>query len=109
MVHVVWDQFLEQLPQGAHPWRHISANAAREALRHSLRLLSVPEAEAYGTHDFRRGHAEDMRKSGCTLAQILNAGQWKSTAFLAYINEAELEKDTAFQVAVDSDVEDWID
>ena len=33
---------------------------------------------------------QDMRKSGCTLAQILNAGQWKSAAFMKYIDEVGL-------------------
>ena len=63
----------------------------------------------YGTHDLRRGHAEDMRESGCTLAEILAAGQWKSSAFLSYLDEADLEKDVAFAVAIESDAEEWID
>ena len=69
----------------------------------------VPNATCYGTHDFRRGHAEDMRIAGCTLADILAAGQWKSSAFLKYLNEAELDRDLAFAVATESDAEEWID
>ena len=30
---------------------------------------------------------QDLRKCGCTLAQILDAGQWKSSAFMHYIDE----------------------
>ena len=34
-----------------------------------------------------RAPLKDMRRSGCTLVQILTAGQWKSAAFLKYLNE----------------------
>ena len=54
--------------------------------------MDVPDAKLYGTHDFRRGHAEDLRQCGASLAEILLAGQWKSAAFLKYLDEAELEK-----------------
>ena len=52
---------------------------------------------------------QDLRRCGCSLATILAAGQWKSAAFLSYIDEAELAKDLAFQVATLSDEEEWID
>ena len=35
---------------------------------------------------------QDLWRSGATLAEILLAGQWKSAAFLRYLDEAELEK-----------------
>ena len=63
-----------------------------------------------------------MRQSGCTLAQILEAGQWQSAAFMTYMDEVKLQKvcishesllfvctlyafvqDVAFAIAVDSD------
>ena len=70
-----------------------------------------------------------MRKSGCTLAEILLAGQWRSISFMEYLDEvptalvpvcaslcvaffcdqADLEKEAAFEVAVESDEEEWID
>jgi hypothetical protein len=31
-------------------------------------------------------------EGGATLAQILRAGQWKSAAFLGYLNQADIEK-----------------
>ena len=50
-----------------------------------------------------------MAKSGCPLAQILSAGQWRSAAFARYLDEAELEQDLAFEVAIDSEGEEWLD
>ena len=87
VVHMLWDRFLAHLPDGAQPWAHISPGTARSRLHQILHVLRVPCAKSYGTHDFRRGHAEDMRLSGCSLAEILAAGQWKSSAFLKYMNE----------------------
>ena len=36
--------------------------------------------------------AQDLQKDGCSLAVILKAGQWRSAAFVRYIDEAELQK-----------------
>jgi len=87
IVHTLWDRFLAKLDEGAKPWAGISEGMAMARLRKILERLSVPDAAKYGTHDFRRGHAEDMRASGCTLAEILLAGQWKSAAFKNYLDE----------------------
>ena len=123
-VHGLWDEFWADRAEGEQPWQNISPNDARRRLRGILGMLGVPNAHRYGTQDFRRGHAEDMRKSGCTLAEILRAGQWKSAAFMSYLDEAAMDKvscstpsrimvlhcfafaqEMAFEVAVQSDAE----
>ena len=106
---------LGQVPRGHERRRtarsSIRPEAARTSLRSKLEALSVPNAQSYGTHCFRRGHAEvyrcsnpawcsifiasalqDMRKCGCTLAEILRAGQWRSAAFTSHLDEAALDK-----------------
>lgn len=70
-----------------------------------------------------------MQKDGCSLATILRAGQWRSAAFMKYLDEAELEKvrlvcgffssfslatsllaqDVLLELGVDSDGEEWVD
>ena len=110
-IHVLWDKFLAELPLGTCPWACITPAVARDRLRHLLQKLGVPESATYGTHDFRRGHAEvrlvgslglhaahaysyvlqDLRRAGCSLAAILQAGQWKSAAFMQYLDTHELE------------------
>ena len=85
----------------------------------------VVQHTAYSTHSFRRGHAQvcsshglcaasarvpllqDMLAHGAELSQILRAGQWRSAAFLRYINEAELERDVALEMACETDDELW--
>ena len=56
-----------------------------------LAVVGVAEADAYRTHDLRRGHAEDMLLNGATLAEILRAGDWRSPSFLFYLNVQQLE------------------
>ena len=52
---------------------------------------------------------EDLAASGCTLATILKAGQWRTAAFMRYMDEAELDRQVAFELAIDSDGEEWVD
>jgi hypothetical protein len=57
-VHTLWTRFFEKLATGHQPWALISPNEARARLRAVLDRLGVPDVNLYGTHDFRRGHAE---------------------------------------------------
>ena len=77
-------------------------------------MLSVSEAQLYRTHDLRRGHAQaraprplarcdragvqDMLEGGSRLGAILKAGQWRSPAFLQYINSQDLESGAVLEV-----------
>ena len=52
---------------------------------------------------------QDLQLSGAPLSKILAAGQWRSAAFLQYLDQCELEKEVAFEATVHSDDEEWID
>ena len=36
--------------------------------------------------------AQDMRRAGCSLAEIPRAGRWGSAAFMAYLASIELDQ-----------------
>ena len=74
VVHTLWDQYFSALADGEQPRKGITPNAARSRLRQILARLHVPDAEKYGTHDFRRGHAE--ARSHGTL--------WQAFAFFPF-------------------------
>jgi len=63
----------------------------RDSLRRRLVLLGIPEAHAYGLQSFRRGAAQQILDDGGSLADILKAGQWSSSAFNLYLDMAEIE------------------
>ena len=76
-VHTLWHKFFANLPDGARPWSRTSAGHARDRLRKVLHKLQVPDADSYGTQDFRRGHAEvwltvtsPRRTLSCAAARI---------------------------------------
>ena len=88
---------LENLPVGHKLFEGISAARATRALRVFLKLAQVPDFDAYRLHDVRRGHALDLQSSGKPLAEILAAGEWRSPAFLKYLNTHQLQEDLVFQ------------
>ena len=77
---------MKQQPVGAQPFSHISARQALLALQGLLAAMGIGDAWLYRTHDFRRGHAEDLLQGGGRLRQILEAGDWRSGTFMTYLN-----------------------
>ena len=112
-VHVL-GAYMQQLSPGTQPFAHLTPVAATNGLRllleeigpymwSTINCLSqfvlifwsagIDNAHMYRLHDLRRGHADDMRRNGATVAEICRAGDWKSAAFLWYLNMVELELD----------------
>ena len=89
-VHVL-GKYLAGLGPGCQPFAVFDKRSVLQKLRGKLQSMRVHEATMYRTHDFRRGHARDLQIGGKTLYHILKAGDWKSPAFLAYMDKAELE------------------
>jgi hypothetical protein len=88
---------MRTMPVGMQPFAHIGASKALQALRELLAELHIPNAAVLRTHDFRRGHAEDLRRGGSRLYEILAAGDWKSVAFLAYLDRVGPERDQVIE------------
>ena len=104
-VHVLWPFFASQ-GVGAQPFVAFTPGFALRALRILLFRLKVPNAGRYRTHDIRRGHTQDLVDNGASLAQILSAGQWKSPAFLQYVNLDDLERDAVVEAHMEESSSD---
>ena len=76
-------------------------------LRERLLKLGVANARDYALHDFRRGHAQDMLENGAGLNCILLAGEWQSTAFMAYLKTQHLEARAVIE-ADKARAKDWM-
>ena len=51
---------------------------------------SLPQGcdpDLYTLKMFRAGHATELAKSGKSVGDILQVGEWRSAAFLAYVDE----------------------
>ena len=64
MVHTLWDRFLANLPDGHELRVGITASSTRCRFRAVLQSFGVVDYMQYGTHDLRRGRAEEL--SPCT-------------------------------------------
>ena len=93
---------MQKQSQGTLLFAGISATAAVKALREWLsEYCGVANAHLYRTHDIRRGHARDLQQAGAPLWEILAAGQWRSPAFLRYLDLHKLEEDAVSQSHTD--------
>jgi hypothetical protein len=100
-VHVLGKWFDKQ-PRVEPVFASITGAKANIVLRSFLKdACQVVDPRHYKSHDLRRGHADDLRRSGASLIEILRAGEWRSPAFLSYLNEVELERDSVVQAHVD--------
>ena len=119
-VHVIGPH-LDRCTHGQRVFGDISPASALGVLREILATEGIANANEYRTHDLRRGHAQDLVESGgrvgmqrcllsvrqcvhtagATLSVILAAGEWKSPAFMAYINHEQLETDAVIAAHVD--------
>ena len=104
-VHALWHYF-SGLEKGAEPFSAFTPGFALKSLRNMLRRLMVPEYGMYRTHDIRRGHAQDLLAKGASLALILRAGQWRSPAFLEYLDLEALEKGAVVEAHLDESSSD---
>ena len=88
---------LSRLPVGFASFKGLTPSMVVTALRDRLRRIGVEQADLYRTQDFRRGHARDLQANGSNLRDILNAGEWRSPAFLSYLDVAQLEQDVVVE------------
>ena len=75
-----------QQRQQASPLWQLTAATALKQLRRLLTLAAVPNAQLYTLKAFRAGKATELAASSKALGTILAAGEWKSSAFLAYVD-----------------------
>ena len=102
----VFGRWAATKPVGTALFCGLNAGMATKLLRCILAALKVEGAERYRLQDFRRGHADDLANSGASLLEILKAGEWRSPAFLKYLNIESLERHSVVQAHVDESSED---
>ena len=86
---VCWLHYLRRLGNGqGRVFDFTRAHFASCTKRFSTQL-GFPEASYVGTHSFRRGMAQDILDHGGSLSVLLRAGDWSSSAFLAYLRQSQ--------------------
>ena len=72
--------------QVAQPLWSFTPDTALKALRRMLTLSGVPVADQFTLKAFRAGKATALAVQGKSLGTILQAGEWRSSAFLSYVD-----------------------
>ena len=99
-IHAIWPQF-ENLAVGTKPFAGITPAKALKTLRWFLHCLKIEGAASYRCHDIRRGHADDLWRSGASLAKILHWGEWSSPSYLKYMDLKDLEASAVVEAHVE--------
>jgi hypothetical protein len=86
---------------------NVKAPQLTATLRHTLPALGYPHASVLTLKAFRAGHATELGRQGTSLGVILQSGDWKSTAYLAYCNQDEVDAAVFLAAQIEhSDTED---
>ena len=107
VVHRVtaWVSASALLP-GQKLWANATQACALTHMRRLLTLLGTPDAHQCSWKAVRSGRATEMAADGFTLAKILEAGEWRSSAFLRYIDETAADQGQSLRAALEENDED---
>lgn len=90
-------------------WRQpveVSPSDFLAVLRRYLVLVGVHGARQLSLKAFRAGKATALATGGCSVAEILLAGEWRSSVFLRYVSEERVDQAMLLQQSIDgSDAE----
>ena len=75
-------------------------------LRIVLSGVGMQNAERLSWKSFRAGKASCMAAQGDDLGTILTFGEWRSRAFLNYVDKSTVDKSRLLQVSTDSSDEE---
>ena len=62
----------------------------------------VPNPEELGSHAIRRGRARDLLDAGASLADVMLAGEWRSSAVLFYLRRHQLDEAAMAKLVLDN-------
>ena len=91
---------LQRTEVGSKVWGFKEA-ALQVEIKRSLAALKHPTAEQFSFKAFRAGRATELAQLGYSLSFILQAGEWKSSAFLRYIDEDAVDHSTFLTAAIE--------
>ena len=102
---MAWVSASALLP-GQKLWENATQACALTHMRRLLTLLGTPDAHQCSWKAVRSGRATEMAADGFTLAKILEAGEWRSSAFLRYIDETAADQGQSLRAALEENDED---
>ena len=75
------------------------------ALNAILSKLTIPHADRYSPHGFRRGAATELKARGPQWSTVATLGAWRPLALLGYVYiTPELDRDTSMRLIEKSSI-----
>ena len=81
---------------------NFTSSVALTKFRSVLKLLQVPDYQAFSFKCLRAGKAATLARQGHSLFQVMQSGEWRSSAVLAYADEDEFDRAAFLNTACDS-------
>ena len=103
-VHAL-ERRLNDTPVGQALFPNLEVGPVLKTMRWLAALLGEPKAAKLTYKSIRRGHATHLAKTGHSVVQILNWGDWKGQAMLNYIDMAEVDPTAVLEEAFEHDEE----
>ena len=88
---VHWLHALRRSSAGCGQVFSVSKHYFAKKIKELARQIGMEEHARLGTHAFRRGMAQDIIDNGGSLAVLMMAGGWTSSAYTAYLRGAQLD------------------
>ena len=107
-VHVFWPAIQERVRPGQLLFPSYTRRNFNCVLRAVLKKLSIPFAERFSSHGFRRGAAQELQPTGSQWTTVASLGCWRSLVFKGYVDltnqvSRDLSRLLAMDVSLDSD------
>ena len=95
-VHAFWPLVIDRVHSGSLLFPNVTRRNVNRIIKAVFRKLSVPHAERYSSHGFRRGSAQELKETGSPWTVVAGAGRWMSASVLSYVDtSADVECDMA--------------
>ena len=84
----------------------LTPNQALHQIKRVLLLLGVPDGNFMAWKAVRAGRATSMAAEGLTLGEILEGGEWRSAAYLKYVNEEVADAGQLLRTVVQKELDE---
>ena len=85
-VHVLWPWVVDHAAPGERLFPEKISHTSKIWLQVALEARNYANATKFTLHSLRRGAAQALVCKGCSLATLLKAGGWRSSAFHAHMD-----------------------
>ena len=79
------------------------------SLKRVLCLIGAPNYSCMTWKSVRAGRASAMAAAGCTLGEILGAGEWRSMAYLRYVSEEVADAGQVLRTTLQRELDEEVD